>query len=160
VVIDVPVAGVILSEIQHFRADLRCFLGSRRRETRESAATGEKLRDRSQRASAENRLNRRLTNVPIPRPQQPDGAVHRIHSSPTSFVEQGLEQSRALRFGYGGDEGHKTGAAEELSDEDGGVALSFGGFDPLDTWTEDAILAAAFSKDATAIATHDIRFFS
>jgi hypothetical protein len=59
-----------------------------------------------------------------------------------------------LRFRYGGDKGHETGAAKEFSDEDSGVALSFGGFYPLNTWPEDAILAATFPEHTAAIATH------
>lgn len=61
----------------------------------------------------------------------------------------------SLGFGYGGDEGHEAGAAEELGYEDGGVALCFGGFDPLQTRTQDAGLAAAFAENSAAVAAHD-----
>lgn len=84
--VDAPVTGII----HHLRTDLGRFVGSRRRE---SSVACKKLGDRSQRTAAENRLDRRLADTPVPRPQQPDGAVNRVHGSTASFVEQGLKQS-------------------------------------------------------------------
>lgn len=60
----------------------------------------------------------------------------------------------ALRFGDGGDEGDEAGAAEELGDEEGGVALSFGGFDLVEARAEHAVVAAAFAEDSATIAAH------
>lgn len=70
--------------------------------------------------------------------------------------------TRSLRLGDGRDEGHEAGTAEELGDEDGGVALGFGGVDPLQTRAQDARLAATLSEDSAPIATHLslFRFFS
>jgi hypothetical protein len=46
----------------------------------------------------------------------------------------GVDHGRAtwaLRLGDGSDEGHEAGTAEELGDEDNGVALRLGAIDPL-----------------------------
>ena len=40
------------------------------------------------------------------------------------------------------------------------MSLSVGGFYPLDTWPEDAVLAATFSEHTAAIATHSLFFFA
>jgi hypothetical protein len=63
-----------------------------------------------------------------------------------------------LRIRNSGDKGHETSTAEEFSDEDGGVALSIGGFNPLNTWPEDTILAATFPENTATIAAHLFRF--
>jgi hypothetical protein len=60
--------------------------------------------------------------------------------------------SLALRDGV--DEADHASAAEELGDEDGGVALGFGGVDPEEGGAEDAGVAAALAQDAATIATH------
>lgn len=69
--------------------------------------------------------------------------------------DDGFMFTRPLRLGDGGEEGHETGAAEELSDEDGGVGLSLRGADPMETMSKNAIIIATFSKNATSITTHD-----
>ena len=53
-----------------------------------------------------------------------------------------------------GNEGHEAGAAKEFGDEDSGVALGFGGFDPLQTRSQNTGLAASLSKNAAPVATH------
>ena len=67
------------------------------------------------------------------------------------------EGTRALIEGDGGEEGHESGAAEELGDEDGGVALGFRSVDPLQRRPQDAVLTAPLSKNSTSIATHHDR---
>ena len=52
------------------------------------------------------------------------------------------------------DEADHAGTAEELGDEDSGMALGFRGVDAQRGGAEDAGIAAAFSQDAAAIATH------
>ena len=47
-------------------------------------------------------------------------------------------------FGAGGDEVDEAGAAVELGEEDGGMALCFGAFDPLQTRSNAAVLATSF----------------
>jgi hypothetical protein len=44
----------------------------------------------------------------------------------------------ALWLGDGGEEGHEAAVAEELSNEDGGVALRLGAIDPLQWRYESA----------------------
>ena len=52
------------------------------------------------------------------------------------------------------DEADHAGAAEELGDEDGGMALGFRGVDAQQGGAEDAGIAAAFPQDSATIATH------
>jgi len=59
-----------------------------------------------------------------------------------------------LIFWNVGNEGHEAGTAEEFGDEDSGVALSLGGFDPLQTRAQHTGLAASLSKNAAPVATH------
>lgn len=61
-------------------------------------------------------------------------------------------------FRDSGNEGHESSTAKKLSDKDGGVALGFSGFDPLQTWPKNTVLTASFSKDSTTIATHSSYF--
>lgn len=49
------------------------------------------LRQGAENSAAEHRLHRRLAHVPITRPQQPHRSVHRIHSPPARFEQQGLK---------------------------------------------------------------------
>lgn len=56
----------------------------------------------------------------------------------------------------GGDEGHEAGAAEELGNEKGGVALLFGAIDPVDACSQRALLAAALAQHPAAIAAHAV----
>ena len=60
----------------------------------------------------------------------------------------------SLAFGDGVDEAKHSGAAEEFGDEDGGMALGFGGVDPLEGGAEDAGVTASFPQDSAAIAAH------
>jgi hypothetical protein len=60
----------------------------------------------------------------------------------------------ALRLGDGGEEGHEAGAAEELGDEDGGVALRLGAVDPLQARPQHARVAAPLAKHAAPVAAH------
>lgn len=122
------------------------FIGSR--------AAAEELWYRPQRAAAEHCLDRSLAHVPVAGPEQPHGAVDRVDRTAAGFKQQRLEQNGALRIGDGGDEGHEAGAAEELGDEDGGVALGFGGFDPLEARAEHAGFAAALSENSASVAAH------
>lgn len=72
--------------------------------------------------------------------------------------DQGLrDRTWALRFGDGGDEGHEAGAAEEFGDEDGGVALSFGAFDPLEARAEHAPFTAALAENPATVTAHPDR---
>lgn len=68
--------------------------------------------------------------------------------------EEDVVLTGPLVFGDGGDEGHEAGTAEELGDEDGGVALRFGGFNPLQTCSENTCFAAALAKNTATVATH------
>ena len=61
--------------------------------------------------------------------------------------------------GNGGDEGEEVAAAEELGEEQGGVALGFGGVDPPQAGPQYARFAATFPKHSTAVAAHDYDFF-
>lgn len=54
----------------------------------------------------------------------------------------------------GVEEVHETSTAVELSEEDGGVGLRFGGFDPLKTRSYATVFTAAFSKNSTSVAAH------
>lgn len=117
-------------------------------------AAAEELWYRPQRAAAEHGLDRGLAHVPVAGPEQPHGAVDRIDRTAAGFKQQRLEQNGTLRIGDGGDEGHEAGAAEELGDEDGGVALGFGGFDPLEARAEHAGFAAALSENSASVAAH------
>jgi len=64
------------------------------------------------------------------------------------------KHTRSLRFRDGGDERHKTGAAEELSDKDSSVALGFRGVNPLQARAENTGLTAALSENAATVAAH------
>jgi hypothetical protein len=66
--------------------------------------------------------------------------------------------TRPLVFGDGGDEGEQSGAAEELGDEDGGVALGLGGVDPLETRAQHAGLAAALAQHPATVAAHTLAY--
>ena len=57
-------------------------------------------------------------------------------------------------MGDRGEEGHEACAAEELGDEDGGVALSLRVLNPLKRLPQYAILIAAFSQNSTSVAAH------
>ena len=53
-----------------------------------------------------------------------------------------------------GEEVHEARSTEEFGDEDGGMALGFGGVDPLEGGAEDAGVTASFPQDSAAIAAH------
>ena len=62
--------------------------------------------------------------------------------------------TRSLRLGDSGDEGEESGAAEELGDEDGGVALRVGGVDPLQAWPQHAAVTAPLPQHPATVAAH------
>lgn len=57
-------------------------------------------------------------------------------------------------IGAGIDEVDEAGAAVEFSEEDGGVGLGFGRFNPMKAGSQGAVLTAAFAEDSAAIAAH------
>ena len=57
-------------------------------------------------------------------------------------------------LGAGGDEVDEAGAAVELGEEDGGVALRVGAADPLQAWPDGAGVAAPLAQHAAAVAAH------
>lgn len=57
-------------------------------------------------------------------------------------------------FRYVGNEGHEASAAKEFGYENGGVALGFRGFDPLQTRAQNTGFAATLSKNTAPVATH------
>lgn len=59
-----------------------------------------------------------------------------------------------LGFGDGGDEGEEVAAAEELGEEESGVALGFGGVDPVQARPQYACLAASLSQYSASVAAH------
>lgn len=63
--------------------------------------------------------------------------------------------TRALGVGDGGEEGDEAGAAEEFSDEKGGVGLSLRGVDALQALPQNAVFVAAFTEYSTPVATHN-----
>ena len=52
----------------------------------------------------------------------------------------------------GGEEVEEAGAAVELGEEEGGVGLGFGGFDPLEAGSNGAFWGATFAEDTTTVA--------
>ena len=56
--------------------------------------------------------------------------------------------------GDGGDEGHEVATAEELGEEQRGVALGFRRIDPVQGCPQDTCVTAAFPKDSATIAAH------
>ena len=68
--------------------------------------------------------------------------------------EQEREFTGTAKFGHGGDSGEKGGAAEEFGDEKSGVALSHRTIDPHKTASQNAGIAASFSKNSTSVAAH------
>lgn len=92
--------------------------------------------------------------MPVASPEKTNGAVDGIDGASAGFEQQRLKQRRSLRFRDGGDEGHEAGAAEELSDEDSSVTLSFGGVNPLQTRAKNTGFAAALTKNTATVATH------
>lgn len=62
--------------------------------------------------------------------------------------------TRAEVVGSGVDEVHEAGAAVEFGEEDGGVCLGLGGFDPLEAGPDAAVVAAALAEDAATVAAH------
>jgi hypothetical protein len=73
---------------------------------------------------------------------------------PTVSIRGSLIITWALRLGNGGEEGHEPGAAEELGDEHGGVALRLGGLDPLQARPQHALLAAPLPEHTAPVAAH------
>lgn len=65
-----------------------------------------------------------------------------------------MEFTGSLGLRNGGDEAHEIGTAEELCDEQGSVALCLGSRNPLQARPQNARIAATFSKNSTAVATH------
>lgn len=57
-----------------------------------------------------------------------------------------------LRAGV--DEVHEAGAAVELGEENSGIGLGLGAFDPLKAWLDATAVAAAFPEDSASVATH------
>lgn len=57
-------------------------------------------------------------------------------------------------IGTGVEEVHEAGTAVEFGEEDGGVGLRFGGFDPLKTRPYATVFTAAFSKNSTSVTAH------
>ena len=55
--------------------------------------------------------------------------------------------------GAGIDEVDETGAAVELCEEEGGVALRFWGFYPVQACSKTAVIAAAFAEDPAGVTT-------
>ena len=52
------------------------------------------------------------------------------------------------------DEVLEAGAAVELGQENCGVGLGLGGFDPLKAGSDRAVFTAAFAKDSASITAH------
>ncbi|RZS06950.1 hypothetical protein BHM03_00037704 [Ensete ventricosum] len=113
-------------------------------------------------AAVEDGVDGGLAEVPVAGPEQPDGAANGVDGPPARLEEQRLEQgcsqsivrTGALVIGDGGDEGHEAGAAEELGDEDGGVALRLGRVDPLEARPQHARLAAPLAQHPATVAAH------
>jgi hypothetical protein len=63
---------------------------------------------------------------------------------------------RTCSFALGdpADELHETSTPEEFGDEQSGIALWFGGFDPLQAWAQNAAFATAFAQHSASIAAH------
>lgn len=112
------------------------------------------LRHGPERAAAEYGLHGRLADVPVSGPEKAHSTVDRVDRSPAGFEQQGLKQSRSLIFWNVGNEGHEVSTAKEFGNEDSGMALSFGGFDPLQTRTQHTGFATSLSKNSAAVATH------
>ena len=64
------------------------------------------------------------------------------------------ELTRSEVFRAGVDEVHEAGAAVELGEENSGIGLGLGAFNPLKTWFDATVLAAAFPEDSASVATH------
>jgi hypothetical protein len=62
--------------------------------------------------------------------------------------------TRTEMLGAGIDEVNEASATIELGEEDGGVGLGLGGFDPLKAGSDGTTVAAAFAEDSAAITTH------
>ena len=62
--------------------------------------------------------------------------------------------TRAEVVGAGVDEVHEAGAAVELGEEDSGVGLGLGAFDPLKARPNAAVLATPLAEYSTSITTH------
>ncbi|KAM0068004.1 hypothetical protein Hdeb2414_s0002g00068071 [Helianthus debilis subsp. tardiflorus] len=95
------------------------------------------------------------------RASSPSREVRRLRS-PDSLSGRrlritGIEKQLQMINKFPGDEGHKTSTAEELSDENSSVTLSFRSIDPLQTRAKDAALTASFSKNTASVATHGCR---
>lgn len=56
-------------------------------------------------------------------------------------------------FRAGIDEINEAGAAVELGEENGGVGLRIGGFDPLKAGSDATVFITALSKNPTSITT-------
>lgn len=52
------------------------------------------------------------------------------------------------------DEVHEASSAVELSQENSGIGLRLGGFDPLKTWFDTTIFTTTFAEDSASITTH------
>lgn len=57
-------------------------------------------------------------------------------------------------FGASIDKVDEASAAVKFGEEDGGIGLKIGVFDPLKARSESAAIITAFAKDSTAITTH------
>lgn len=62
--------------------------------------------------------------------------------------------TRSEVIGAGVDEVHESSTAVELGQEDGGICLRLGAFDPLETWPYTAVFAAALAEDSASITAH------
>lgn len=90
-----PGAGIRISELPHVRTSdlgLGGLVGRRRRSRSASPASDEEFRHRPQRTASENGLHCRLTDWPVPGPEQPDGSVDGVDGSPTGFEQERLKQ--------------------------------------------------------------------
>ncbi|KAJ0550391.1 hypothetical protein HanHA300_Chr07g0244831 [Helianthus annuus] len=94
------------------------------------------------------------------RASSPSREVRRLRSPDSLFGRRlritGIEKQLQIINKFP-DEGHKTSTAEELSDENSSVTLSFRSIDPLQTRAKDAALTASFSKNTASVATHGCR---
>lgn len=95
-----------------------------------------------------------LAGLPAAGPEQPDGAVDRVHHPAACLVEQRAEERRAEVVGSRGEEVEQPGAAVELGEEDGGVGLRVGALDPLQARPDGAALAAPLAQHTAPVAAH------
>nr|GMD00065.1 hypothetical protein TorRG33x02_097470 [Ipomoea batatas] len=99
------------------------------------------LRDRR---AAENGLHRRLTQLP----------VYPTHQKLYFIRKYNISITRAEVFRAGVDEVEEAGAAVEFGEEDGGVGLGVGGFDPLEARLNGAFFTATFPENPASVTAH------